>query len=169
MQTVGPRLRTAFSEDEVTPSQAARVLPVELASDWNAVACEHCNVLVEAVPAVAAPILSVLRGHLRAPIYEYSPNVGRPVPEPTEGTLILLEVASLGPRQQAKLLRWLNDRRGSVQVASTSSEPLFPLVERGTFDAALYYRLNVVRIAIQALGIGAPATPARETPPIERQ
>ena len=148
MQTVGPRLRTAFSEDEVLPSQAARVLPVELALEWNAVAREHCNVLVEAEPAVAAPVLAVLRGHLRAPIHEYNPTVGSPVPEPTEGTLILLEVASLGPRQQAKLLRWLNDRHGSVQVASTSSEPLFALVERGAFDAALYYRLNVVRIAI---------------------
>jgi len=124
------------------------VLPVELALEWNAVAREHCNVLVEAEPAVAAPVLAVLRGHLRAPIHEYNPTVGSPVPEPTEGTLILLEVASLGPRQQAKLLRWLNDRHGSVQVASTSSEPLFALVERGAFDAALYYRLNVVRIAI---------------------
>ena len=148
MQSVGPRLRTAFSEDEVFRSQAARVLPVELTLEWNAVASEHCNVLVEAVPAVAAPVLAELRGHLRAPIHEYNPNVGSPVPEPTEGTLILLEVASLGPRQQAKLLRWLTDRHGSVQVASTSSEPLFPLVERGAFDAALYYRLNVVRIAI---------------------
>ena len=148
MQTVGARLRTAFSEDDVLPSQVARVLPVELTLEWNAVARERCNVLVEAVPTVVDPILAVLRPHLRPPIHEYNPNVGSPVPEPTDGTLILLEVASLGPKQQAKLLRWLNDRRGSVQVASTSSEPLFPLVERGTFDAALYYRLNVVRIAI---------------------
>jgi hypothetical protein len=148
MQSAGPRLRAAFSEDELFRSQAARVLPAELTLEWNAVASEHCNVLVEAVPAVAAPVLAVLRGHLRAPIHEYNPNAGNPVPEPTEGTLILLEVASLGPRQQAKLLRWLTDRHGSVQVASTSSEPLFPLVERGAFDAALYYRLNVVRIAI---------------------
>jgi hypothetical protein len=124
------------------------MLPVELAPEWNTVAREHCNVLVEALPAAAAPILAVLRGRLRAPIHEYNPKVGGPVPEPTEGTLLLFEVASLAPKQQAKLLRWLNDRQGSVQVASTSSEPLFPLVERGTFDAALYYRLNVVRIAI---------------------
>lgn len=148
MQTAGPRLRTAFSEDEVFPSQVAGVLPVELTLEWNAVAREHCNVLVEGVPTVAAPVLAVLRGHLRAPIHEYNPSIGSPVPEPTEGTLVLLEVASLDLRQQAKLLRWLSDRQGSVQVASTSSEPLFPLVERGAFDAALYYRLNVVRIAV---------------------
>jgi sigma-54-interacting transcriptional regulator len=148
MQIVGPRLRTSFSEDEALPSQPARVLPTELTVEWNAVAREHCNVLVEALPALVGPVLAELRPHLRAPIHEYSPDSGVPVPEPTEGTLILLEVASLVPRQQAKLLRWLNDRKGRVQVASTSSEPLFPLVERGTFDAALYYRLNIVRIAI---------------------
>jgi len=147
MQIVGLRLRTAFSEDEVLPSQATR-LPTELALERNAVAREHCNFLVEALPAVIEPVLAELRPHLRAPIHEYSPDSGGPVPEPTEGTLILLEVASLAPKQQAKLLRWLNERNGRVQVASTSSEPLFPLVERGTFDAALYYRLNIVRIAI---------------------
>ncbi len=124
------------------------MLPIELAPEWITVACEHCNVLVEAVPAAAAPILALLRARLRAPIHEYNPNVGGPVPEPMEGTLILFEVASLDLRQQARLLRWLNDRQGAVQVASTSSQPLFPLVERGAFDAALYYRLNVVRIAI---------------------
>ena len=147
MQIVGRRLRTEFSEDEVLPSQATR-LHTELALERNAVAREHCNVLVEALPAVIEPVLAELRPHLRAPIHEYSPDSGGPVPEPTEGSLILLEVARLDPRQQAKLLRWLNDHEGRVQVASTSSEPLFPLVERGTFDAALYYRLNIVRIAI---------------------
>jgi hypothetical protein len=148
MQTVGPWLRTPSSEDDVLPSQAAAVLPVELALEWNAVARERCNVLVEALPAVAGRFLAALRPELRGPIHEYIPNIGTPVPEPTEGTLILFEVASLAPGQQAKLLQWLNDRQGSVQVASTCSEPLFPLVERGTFDAALYYRLNIVRIAI---------------------
>jgi len=147
MQIVGRRLRTAFSEDEVLPSQATP-LPTELALERNAVTREHCNVLVEAPPAVIEPVLAELRPHLRAPIHEYSPDNGGPVPEPTEGTLILLEVASLAPKQQAKLLRWLSECKGRVQVASTSSEPLFPLVERGTFDAALYYRLNIVRIAI---------------------
>ena len=148
MQTVGPWLRTASSEDDVLPSQTAGVLPVELALEWNAVSRERCNVLVEALPPVAGRILAALRPELRGPIHEYTPDIGTPVPEPIEGTLILFEVASLSPGQQAKLLQWLNDRQGNVQVASTSSEPLFPFVERGTFDAALYYRLNIVRIAV---------------------
>jgi DNA-binding NtrC family response regulator len=60
--------------------------------------------------------------------------------------LILLEVAGMAPQEQAKLLRWLHERSGSVQVAATSAESLFPLVEAGRFDASLYYRLNTVRI-----------------------
>jgi transcriptional regulator of aromatic amino acid metabolism len=67
---------------------------------------------------------------------------------PAEGSVILLDVASLVPDQQAELLRWLNEGAGryDVQLASTSSEPLFPLVEAGAFDATLYYRLNTIRI-----------------------
>ena len=33
-----------------------------------------------------------------------------------------------------------------VQIISTVSEPLFTLVEAGTFLADLYYRLNIVRM-----------------------
>ena len=68
------------------------------------------------------------------------------MPLPAQGTLILLEVAGMAPREQAKLLRWLHERNGNVQIASTSAEPLFRLVEAGRFDASLYYRLNTVRI-----------------------
>jgi hypothetical protein len=103
-------------------------------------------VLVEAGPAVAGEILEVLRPYLRSPIEEYRPGVGVPVPHPGEGTLILLGVDSLDGGQQAQLLQWLDERRGRVQIVSISAEPLFPLVEAGTFDASLYYRLNIVRI-----------------------
>jgi DNA-binding NtrC family response regulator len=68
------------------------------------------------------------------------------VPQPAEGTLILSGVESLDAGQQAQLLQWLDQGKRRVQLASISSQPLFPLVEAGTFDASLYYRLNVVRI-----------------------
>ena len=61
---------------------------------------------------------------------------------------MLLEVAGLAPREQAKLLRWLFERNGSVQVASTCTERLYPIVEAGRFDASLYYRLNIVRLTL---------------------
>jgi DNA-binding NtrC family response regulator len=70
------------------------------------------------------------------------------MPQPTEGTIILKEVANLTPGEQALVLKLLTERNQTLQVVSTSSEALFPLVERGIFDDALYYRLNVVRLTI---------------------
>ena len=136
----------AFPQDEVLTTQTTGPLPTELSLEWNAISREHCNVLVEALPAVSGQILEKLRPHLRTPVEEYRPKVGVPVPQPAEGTLIVSGVESLDASQQAQLLRWLDEGKNRVQLASISSEPLFPLVEAGTFDASLYYRLNIVRI-----------------------
>jgi transcriptional regulator of aromatic amino acid metabolism len=38
------------------------------------------------------------------------------------------------------------------QVISTTVHPLFPLLASGLFDEALYYRLNVVFLSIDATG-----------------
>ena len=146
MQTGRLRLRGAFSRDEVFPSQTPGALPTELTLEWNAISREHCSVLVEAMPAVSGEILETLRTHLRSPIEEYRPTAGIPVPQPAHGTLILLGVESLDRGQQAQLLQWLDTGKSRVQIVSISGQPLFPLVEAGTFDASLYYRLNIVRI-----------------------
>jgi hypothetical protein len=146
MHTARFQLPGAFPRDEVLPSETTGPLPTELSLEWNAISREHCNVLVEAMPAVAGQILEKLRPHLRTPIEEYRPAAGVPVPQPAEGTLILSGVESLDAGQQAQLLQWLDQGKRRVQLASISSQPLFPLVEAGTFDASLYYRLNVVRI-----------------------
>jgi DNA-binding NtrC family response regulator len=71
-----------------------------------------------------------------------------PVPQPRDGTLVLLDVERLDREQQAQLDRWLErfDERGRVQVVSAGSAPLFSLVETGAFLPDLYYRLNVVRM-----------------------
>lgn len=146
MYTARFRLPAIFPRDEVLLSQTTGTLPTERSLEWHAISRERCNVLVEALPAVIGQILELLRPRLRSPIEEYRPKVGVPVPQPAEGTLILLGIESLDADQQAQLLRWLDEGNGRVQVASISSEPLFPLVEAGTFDASLYYRLNIVRI-----------------------
>lgn len=150
MPTASRWLRTARARarERVYATEPPTVGSIELLPEWNAVCHDHCNVLVEAPPAVAEQILSALRPHLRYPILEYSSRVDIPMQPPAEGSLILLEVARLAPDQQAQLLQWLNEDGGrfDVQLASTSSEPLFPLVEAGAFDATLYYRLNTIRI-----------------------
>jgi hypothetical protein len=146
MQIVGPSVTTVVQRDEVLPSDAPESVPAESRLEWHAVVREHCNVLVEGTLAAVGEMIEAIRPHLRTPIQEHRPQAGTPVPLPAQGTLMLLEVAGMAPGEQARLLRWLHEQNGRVQVVTISAEPLFPLVEAGRFDASLYYRMNTVRI-----------------------
>lgn len=78
------------------------------------------------------------------------------------GTIFLDEVGEMSPTMQVKLLRVLQDKRvcmvGSTKprdvdlriIAATNRE-LLPLVKRGAFREDLYYRLNVLPIALPPL------------------
>ena len=78
------------------------------------------------------------------------------------GTLFLDEIASLKPEMQAKLLRVLQERefervggtrtiRLDVRIVAASNVDLRQAVDRGAFRADLYYRLNVVPLAVPPL------------------
>ncbi len=72
------------------------------------------------------------------------------------GTVFLREVGKLGPGLQRRLserLATLKTRPGAEQrlrrrVISSSSIPLESRVQDGTFDARLFYRLNVIHMVI---------------------
>jgi hypothetical protein len=70
------------------------------------------------------------------------------LPPPTEGTLILNDVAALTPAQQAALNEWLEDGGPRVQIVSITAKPLEALVKAGQFDEKLFYRLNVIRCGV---------------------
>jgi hypothetical protein len=124
-----------------------RFLPTDFHTEWDLVVRVPHNLLLVATPSDISEMLVALKTYLRAPLHEYTP-AGGPVPQPAEGTLVLFEVARLNEKQQRQLLQWLDqiNERMQVQVVSTSSEPLFPLVQSGAFLADLYYKLNVVLI-----------------------
>jgi two-component system, NtrC family, response regulator AtoC len=78
------------------------------------------------------------------------------------GTLFLDEIGDLGPAVQAKLLKFLEDRRvrrlGAVQersvdlrVVAATHQPLEQLVRAGQFRADLYFRLRVVELRVPPL------------------
>lgn len=78
------------------------------------------------------------------------------------GTLLLDEVGELSPDAQAKLLRFLDDRRVQalgedhlvevdLRVLSATNRDLAEEVSAGRFREDLYYRLNVVEIALPPL------------------
>ena len=72
------------------------------------------------------------------------------------GTVFLREVGELHPTLQIRLSERLaalrtrprGDRRMRRRVISSSSIPLESRVENGTFDARLFYRLNVIHMVI---------------------
>ena len=78
------------------------------------------------------------------------------------GTLFLDEINSASPAMQLKLLRVLQERRfepvGSsetievdVRVVLATNQDLERLVAEGTFRQDLYYRINVVKVAVHPL------------------
>lgn len=78
------------------------------------------------------------------------------------GTLLLDEVGDLGPAAQAKLLKFLEDRKVrrlgavreravDVRVVAATHQPLEELVRAGRFRADLYFRLRVVELRVPAL------------------
>jgi hypothetical protein len=127
-------------------------LPADLRAEREALIRSHHNLLLVGARTATNDVLAAMRPYLRGPVQQHRPRAGTPVLRPSEGTLILLEVARLDQKQQAQLLRWLDQshERPHVQVVSTTSKPLFMLVESGAFSPALYYRLNVIRIELTA-------------------
>src|SRR5438270_3417162 len=78
------------------------------------------------------------------------------------GTLLLDEVGDLGPEAQAKLLRAIEAReiervgggkpiRIDVRILSATNKDLARCVHEGTFREDLFFRLNVIPIAIPPL------------------
>jgi DNA-binding NtrC family response regulator len=78
------------------------------------------------------------------------------------GTLFIDEVAEMAPAMQAKLLRVLEDgryrrvggtqeHRADVRVIAATNKPLEEEQKAGRFREDLYYRLNVVTIALPPL------------------
>ncbi len=63
-------------------------------------------------------------------------------------TLVVRSVSALDQDQQQALLAWLDAPGNRMQVISTTTDPLYPLVSRGAFLANLYYRLNVLLLDV---------------------
>lgn len=82
--------------------------------------------------------------------------------EASGGTLLLDEISEMDPRLQAKLLRAVQEReidrvggtkpvKVDVRIIATSNRNLQEEVANGTFREDLYFRLNVVNLAMPSL------------------
>jgi PAS domain S-box-containing protein len=78
------------------------------------------------------------------------------------GTLFLDEIGDITPALQARLLQVLQEKtyeplgatrseRANVRIVAATNKNLHALVQRGAFREDLYYRINVVRLALPPL------------------
>jgi hypothetical protein len=112
----------------------------------------HPNVLIAGTADAVEAALALLRPDFRAPLIHW--RAGGPVTLPPAApahTLIVEDVAALTPPEQSRLFAWLQRNNAATQVVATTSMPLLPLVEQGSFSSALYYALNVVYLEVSAL------------------
>jgi hypothetical protein len=86
-------------------------------------------------PSLATPIAVRHRGE-RLLLSPTSPPVT---------TVVVYDVDTLTHHEQRALHHWIA-ANACTQVVSTASKSLWPMIQAGAFDEALYYRLNVVML-----------------------
>ena len=133
----------SFGPPDRFPVTAARhVDEPALFREW------HPNVLLVGNDARISPALARLRPQLRGPIAHWRPAVATDPPRVTSGALIIWGVDTLSLDQQRHLLDWMTGAGANVQIISISESQLFPLVWQKAFLDDLYYRLNMVCVAL---------------------
>ena len=132
--------------------------------EWVSVCARRHNVLLEGSDESTESAVLFLAPYLCRPVVWKPPHGPVALPSGECGALVLQNVEALSRSEQTELLRWLENATDRKQVVSTTVQPLFPLVERGLFDEALYYRLNVMLLSVDASGQGG--NPAASSLPL---
>ena len=163
-----PVLRLA---EQVAPSDASVLITGESGTGKEVMAryihsrSKRANEVFVSVNCAAIPdnlLESELFGHEKG---AFTGAVARRIgkfEEASSGTLLLDEVSEMDPRLQAKLLRAIQEReidrvggtqpiRINIRLLATSNRDLEEEVRKGNFRDDLYFRLNVVNIALPPL------------------
>jgi hypothetical protein len=113
------------------------------ADDWRILHGTAPNALLVGSPTTVSAAVAWLLPRLREPISTWEPEGVSEPSLPSTGTLVIRNVDALDAMQQWHLLDYLSRATQRVRVISLASAAVYPLVQRGEFLAALYYRLNV--------------------------
>ncbi|MGB7217331.1 MAG: sigma 54-interacting transcriptional regulator [Vicinamibacterales bacterium] len=117
----------------------------DLDREWRMLGTTHPNILVVGADAATDAALRALERICRQPVVTRRAADPLDLPSPSSsGTLILRDVDALSLDNQGRLLTWLDEAQGRMQVITTTARELSPLLETRAFLAALYYRLNIV-------------------------
>jgi hypothetical protein len=119
------------------------------AGDWNTFVASRANAIIVGTEEAALGVWTAVWPSLQKPIHWV--EAGRlTLPRRSAGTLILQGADALTASDQRELFEWLEGDARATRILTTARRPLFPLVEGGSFLEALYYRLNVVLLVLQA-------------------
>ncbi len=136
------------------PSTPRRTDPAEVPpsveADLTVARVSGANVLLVG----PEPRVSNLVGTLVPDLYAGAPFPARErrpvfVPASSRASVVIRDVDALTFDEQSRLLERLGAAKTRMQVVSTSSTPLLPLVEAGAFNPSLYYRLNMIYIDLR--------------------
>ena len=131
------------SIDALPRPNAPPPLPV---SDWRVAQTTPFSVLIVSADdnAIDATVTKLLEERSRQPTCWWSHGSQLPV-RGAHATVVIRDVVTLSLEQQQAWLSWLNQEDGfHPKVITTSSIDVYPLVSRGVFLSALYYKLNTV-------------------------
>jgi hypothetical protein len=115
--------------------------------EWHAIVAIRPHVLIEGPDCSVEKLVRAILAALNAPVCEWE-NMHECAPGTT---LLIRNVDALSGDEHGSLLACLNADGARLtirQVISTTSRPLYSLVESGLFPADLYYRLNTVRLEL---------------------
>jgi hypothetical protein len=149
-----PPERTAIEQLLQPQSQTdvSRLLP----DDWDLVGAARVNLLLMGREEATRALMDVLRPYFQEPVVTArSCEPLTLVPPGQVGTMILHDICTLGLADQRRLLVWLEGAVGCTQVISTTSTPIVPLIDAGSFHATLYYRLNTLYFGVTGVPSGA--------------
>src|ERR1700730_13767190 len=107
----------------------------------------RARALVVGSERATGSVLRSLRADFGAVVVNMRAGGPLTLPE-ARATVILHDVSALNAADQDHLSRWLNQSPAGISVIGVTSEPVFPLVQRGAFLTDLFYRLNLVVIDV---------------------
>ncbi len=156
---------------QVAPSRATILIGGETGTGKELIAkAIHANspradeafVTVNSGSVPADLLESSLFGHVRGSLTSVSASKKGYFQAADRGTIFFDEIGTIGLETQAKLLRVIQERefmpvgstdtvRVDVRVVAAANTDLRKLVEEGKFREDLYYRLNVIHIALPPL------------------
>ena len=108
--------------------------------EWRLLVSSGANVLLEGPVPQTEALVRLCTPFLTSPIglWTDAPPAVRPA------TLLALDVGTMTLEEQRVLMAWMDAAGDGVRVIATTTDALFPLVERDAFLPELYYRLNVL-------------------------